>query len=127
MAFVYFNPNPNGKSVGDCTIRAISLLMDRDWRKTYIGLATMGFSECDMPSSNAVWGKYLAGNGYDRGIIPDTCPYCYTIDDFCKDNPVGKFMLATGKHVVTIIDGNYYDTWDSGHLIPLYYWFKRED
>lgn len=84
MAFVYFNPNPNGKSVGDCTIRAISLLMDQDWRKTYIGLATMGFSECDMPSSNAVWGKYLAGNGYDRGIIPDTCPYCYTIDDFCK-------------------------------------------
>ena len=27
-------------------------------------------------------------------------------------------------HVVAVIDGNYYDTWDSGDKIPIYYWYK---
>ena len=80
-----------------------------------------------MPSSNAVWSKYLINLGYERRIIPNTCPFCYTIKDFCEDNPHGKFLLATDAHVVTVIDGNYFDAWDSGDQVPIYYWFKRGD
>jgi hypothetical protein len=75
---------------------------------------------------NAVWSKYLFENGYVRYAIPNTCPYCYTVRDFCKDHPVGKFLLAIGKHVVTVIDGDYYDTWDSGDQVPISYWLKGE-
>lgn len=127
MGFIYFNPNPQQKVVGDCTIRAISLLTEQDWKQVYISLALLGFEERDMPSSNAVWSKYLINLGYERKIIPNTCPFCYTIKDFCEDNPYGKFLLATGSHVVTVIDGNYFDAWDSGDQVPIYYWFKRED
>ena len=42
------------------------------------------------------------------------------------DNPEGKYLLATGTHVVTVIDGDYYDTWDSGDEIPIYYFTKEE-
>ena len=28
-------------------------------------------------------------------------------------------------HVVTVQDGKYYDTWDSGNEIPVYYWEKE--
>lgn len=126
MAFIYYNPNPKQKIVGDCTIRAISLLTDQDWIETSIGLALTSILECDMPSSNAVWSKYLFENGYVRYAIPNTCPYCYTVRDFCKDYPVGKFLLAIGKHVVTVIDGDYYDTWDSGDQVPISYWLKGE-
>lgn len=127
MGFIYFNPNPQQKVVGDCTIRAISLLTEQDWKQVYISLTLLGFEECDMPSSNAVWSKHLINLGYERKIIPNTCPFCYTVKDFCEDNPYGKFLLATGSHVVTVIDGSYFDAWDSGDQVPIYYWFKRED
>lgn len=80
----------------------------------------------DMPSSNEVWMKYLKQKGYRRFVIPDTCPSCYTIRQFCLDYPIGDYLVATGSHVVAVIDGNYYDTWDSGSEIPIYYFERRK-
>jgi hypothetical protein len=48
MAFIYYNPNPKQKIVGDCTIRAISLLTDQDWIETSIGLALTSILECGL-------------------------------------------------------------------------------
>lgn len=76
----------------------------------------------DMPSSNSVWGAYLKDKGYESFAIPNTCPDCYTIRDFCYDYPYGKYILAAGDHVVAIEYGDYYDTWDSGDVVPIYYW-----
>ena len=125
MAYVYFNPNPAGQRVGDCVIRAISKLTGQDWEQTYIGVAVQGYISYDMPSSNAVWAEYLRRRGFRRYVIPDTCPNCYTVKDFCIDNPQGAFLLATGSHVVTVIDGDYYDAWDSGAEVPIYFWTKE--
>ena len=119
------NLNPFGKHVGDCVVRALSLALDQDWDTPYLELMSQGFSMKDMPSSNAVWGQYLKNKGYKRHIIPDECPDCYTISEFCMDNPQGVYILGTGTHVVTVKDGSYYDTWDSGREIPLYY-FEKE-
>ena len=60
-----------------------------------------------------------------RYLIPNSCPDCYTVRDFCFDNPRGAFLLATGSHVVTVIDGDYYDTWNSGSEVPIYFWTKE--
>lgn len=35
MAHVFYNPNPDGRFVGDCTIRAICKLLDEPWDKVY--------------------------------------------------------------------------------------------
>lgn len=125
MSFQYKNTNPDRNLVGDCVIRAISVLMDRDWESTYVDITLQGFMMHDMPSSNNVWGTYLHENGYSRYVIPNTCPDCYTVKDFCEDYPQGKYMLATGTHVIAVIDGDYYDTWDSGDEIPIFYWRKE--
>lgn len=125
MGFTRYNANPINNLVGDCVIRAISTLMDQSWDDTYFGVVSEGFLLKNMPSDNSVWGRYLRRNGYERTMIPDTCPDCYTIRDFCYDHPNGKYLLATGTHVVAVIDGDYYDTWDSGNEIPIYYWRKR--
>lgn len=121
----YFNPNPENNLVGDCTIRAISKALDQDWEQTYIDLCLQGFVMHDMPSSNNVWGKYLKSKGFVRSIIPNTCPDCYTITDFCNDNPQGIYLVATGSHIVCVINGSYYDTWDSGSEVPIYYFVKK--
>ena len=39
MSYKYYNPNPVGRSVGDCTVRAIAKALDQTWEETYVGLA----------------------------------------------------------------------------------------
>lgn len=97
MSFIYYNPNPERKLVGDCVIRAISKAMDQSWDDTYIGIMLQGYSMHDMPSSNDVWGRYLFEHGFRRYILPDTCPDCYTVRHFCMDNPQLTGILATGS------------------------------
>lgn len=123
--YIKHNPNPKGQYVGDCVIRAISTATGITWEEAYINLAVQGYLMSDMPSSNHVWSSYLMDNGFTRHVIPDTCPDCYTVKDFCKDNPKGTFILATGTHVVAVIDGSYCDAWDSGGEVPVYYFKKR--
>lgn len=124
--YKYFNPNPARNIVGDCVIRACVKLLGLSWVEVYMGICTEGASMYDMPSSNAVWGAYLRKKGYIRSAIPNSCPECYTVKDFCLDYPVGKYLLATGSHAIAVEDGDYYDTWDSGDEIPIYFWTKGE-
>ena len=125
MNWIPFNPNPESKYVGDCVIRALSLALNKDWSSTYLELMVKGYEMCDMPSSNAVWAAYLRSKGYTRHTIPNECPDCYTVNEFCIDNPRGVYILATGTHVVTVKDGKYYDTWDSGNEVPMYFFMKE--
>jgi len=122
MSYIYFNPNPSELSVGDCVIRAISKITAQSWEKTYIELMLQGYMMSDLPSANRVWNEYLLRLGFTRKFIPDTCPNCYTVRQFCQDFPVGEYILATGAHVIAVINGNYYDSWDSGNEIPMYYY-----
>ena len=125
MSYVYYNPNPLKLSVGDCTVRAISCALNLSWKRTYLSLSIQGFLMYDMPSANRVWGEFLKTKGFKRHQMPDMCPDCYTIKDFCRHNPTGTFILGTGEHVVCVIDGDYYDSWDSGNEIPIYYFQRR--
>lgn len=124
MSFIFYNPNPDGKFVGDCTIRAISRLTHQDWNTTHRDLCELSGAMHDMPSSDAVWGEYLYQRGFRKHMIPDTCPFCYTIKDFCSEHPLGSFLLKTSGHVVAVVNGNYYDTSDSGNETPIYFWGK---
>lgn len=123
--FIYQNPNPVNNLTGDCVIRAISIATNHSWDYVYLDLALYGYYRKDMQSSNNLWDDYLYDKGFRRYIIPNDCR-CYTVRDFCADNPEGTFILATGTHVIAVIDGDYYDTWNSGNEIPIYY-FKKED
>lgn len=123
--FVYTNPNPSKKLVGDCVIRAVSIVLDQTWLETYDGITAVGRELRDMPSSNAVWDAYLRDKGYVKHVIPDTCPECYRVADFCWDHPSGDYLLATGTHVIAVLNGDYYDTWDSGDEVPIYFYERR--
>lgn len=126
MSWVHYNPNPAKNEVGDCTIRALTLALEETWDNTYLLVSAKAFEMKDMPSSNPVWAAVLRQNGFKRYVIPNECPDCYTIEEFCRDHPRGLYVLATGTHVVTVMDGNYWDTWDSGKKVPIYYFTKEE-
>ena len=123
--WVEYNPNPVGRRVGDCAVRAISKALNMDWETAYSSIVTNGFLMGDMPSSNSVWGAVLRQHGFSRQVIPNTCPDCYTIEDFAKEHPHGIFVVGTGNHVVTVENGVIYDSWDSSNEIPQYFWTKE--
>ena len=126
MSFVKVNPNPYGRVTGDCVIRAITIAQNCSWDDVYLALSVQGFQIGDWGNSNDVWGSYLKQQGYKRNIIPNTCPDCYTVRDFAEDHKFGTFILCTGTHVVTVINGDYYDAWDSGNEVPIYFWEKEK-
>lgn len=124
--YLEYNPNPVGRRVGDCAIRAIAKALDIDWETAYALIVANGYAMGDMPSSDSVWGAVLRQNGFYRAAIDNTCPDCYTAEDFAKDHPKGVYVLGFGGHVATIKDGNIYDSWDSSKEIPQFYWYKKE-
>lgn len=124
--YKYLNVNPLQKQTDDCTVRAISTILNKTWEEVYADLCLEGLRFYDMPSANHVWGSYLRKHGYSRHIIPDTCPNCYTVRQFAEDHPEGRYILAISGHVVPCIDGCYIDSFDSGDRIPIYYWSKGE-
>lgn len=117
--YIFANPNPKKKLVGDCVIRAIAISQNRSWEEIFDELTSIAKDMYDMPSSNEVWGRYLLNLGYKKKICKDD----YNLKEFSYYHPYGNFIIGTGTHVICVIDGNYYDTWDSGDEIPLYYFY----
>lgn len=121
-----YNPNPAGRAVGDCVVRAVAAAMGADWETAYAMIANNGYLMGDMPSSNSVWGAVLRQHGFKRYAIPNTCPDCYTMERFAEDHPEGIYVVGTGNHVATIRDGWLLDAWDSSEEVPVFYWQKEE-
>lgn len=120
--WIYENPNPYGKVVPDCVIRAICIALHLDWYTVYDRLCALGRSEANMPSADSVWGKLLYQMGFTPFLLPRHCPQCVTIRRFCEMFPKGIYIIGTGSHAVAVIDGNYHDSWDSGNEIATFFW-----
>ena len=124
IRYKYYNPNPAGRNVGDCAIRAIAKALNLSWDEAYDLVTAAGKRMADMPSSDSVWGAVLRSNGFYREALPNVCPDCYTAEDFCRHNPVGTYVLGFGGHVATVKNGTLYDSWNSSYEIPQYFWTR---
>lgn len=123
-----YNPNPTGRiNVGDCAVRAVSKALDVSWEDAYAMIAANGYLMGDVMSSDAVWGAVLRQHGFSRTAISNTCPDCYTAEDFCRDHPRGVFVLGFGGHTAAVVDGILYDSWRSSDLVPSYFWYRAGD
>ena len=125
-SWIRWNPNPGGKRVGDCTVRAIAAALDVSWRTAYILLSARGFDEYDMPSSDAIWGSVLRRFGFTRHTVPHDCPACYSAEEFARTHPFGIYVLGFGGHVATVRSGRIIDSWDSQDEILKFYWYKED-
>lgn len=124
MGYINYQPNPCGRLVGDCAVRAVAKALDTSWEDAYLKIVTAGYGMCDMPSSNSVIWAVLRQHGFKQMPRAIVCDECYTVKNFCAENPKGTFVIFTSGHVVCAIDGDYYDAWDSGNEIVLYVWYK---
>lgn len=123
--YVFFNNNPLGrKTVGDCSVRAVSKALDISWDEAHDLLADMSKKMGTIMNDNDVISAVLRMHGFYKENLPWTCRDCYTIKDFARENPIGTYVVGTGSHVVCVKDGNYFDSWPSGDESVLYFWMR---
>lgn len=106
--FKYYNANPFGRLVNDCTVRAISLATNQSWDKTYQQLSDFARKEGITFSEIEFINDYLADQ------FPRFCPKerIYTLQDFTKLNLPGRWLVTMSGHITCVIDGVCYDTFD---------------
>ena len=110
--FIYANSNPK-VDTNDCAVRSIATASGKPWVDVMRGLCDIAIDECRMPNDIVVVHRYLREN-FNTDII-NVIGRGMSLDDFCKEYPVGKYAVQCMTHGVAVIDGVIYDTYDSSN------------
>lgn len=106
--FKYYNANPLGRHVSDCSVRAISLATNKTWYQTYTELSVFAQSQAITFSEIEFIDQYLSEQ-YER--------YCsdkklFQLKDFLELQLPGRWLVTMSGHITCVIDGTCYDTFD---------------
>lgn len=106
MSYKYYNANPLGNNVSDCTIRAISTAEGKTWDETYKELSRLAQIDGILLDDVDFIEDYL-----DKRYLRQ-CHYSKTISEFAEEHNKGRFLATMQGHITCIIDGNIIDTFD---------------
>lgn len=104
--YKFYNANPRGNFVNDCTIRAISLAEGKTWDETYMELS-------DIAQRNGIilddvnFIEPLLDFRYKR-----ECPREKFVGEFVEEHPKGTYLLTMKGHISCCINGCLYDSFD---------------
>ena len=130
--FEYYQPNEKDHKdkVGDCQIRALCKVLELSWVEAFDltipicrELQTYTMFDCDYEKTREAMDKL--GFCY-TGITNKKGTTRPTVWKFAKDHPNGRYIVKVAHHIVAVVDGKYYDTWDSGYK-SLYGFYTLEE
>lgn len=123
--FVFYNPNPNSnEKATDCSIRAYCAAQDIKWDEAYDIACQYGKSNAFMPNDGKICDMIMEEEFGMTMVKLDKEEKGSTVKDFTINHPNGIYILVCPSHLVTVIDGQYYDSWDSGKKKVKYYFMK---
>ena len=126
--YKYYQPNKKDlkDNYGDCVIRPLTKVLDMEWLKVFDSLLPYARELQCMPNGKPCYEKFLKDNGFSYvGISNKKGSKRPTVDRFAKDHKTGTYVLRVANHVVAVVNGYYYDTWDSGEKSLYGYWEKQ--
>lgn len=114
------NPHPQGKLVGDCVKRAITIASEINYHDIVIMLNRFKKeTHGDKFNSSQNWKPFieqvLLGRKNKGDMQHEFYGHRYTVSDWAKYWENDKAILRCSKHLVATKNGCYYDTWDCGH------------
>lgn len=127
--YKYYQPNKMDlkDTYGDCVIRSLSKAINKEWLEVFEELLPYARKLQCMPNGKPCYEKYLRDCGFSYvGISNKKGSKRPTVHSFVKDNPNGTYVLRVAHHLVAVVDGYYYDTWDSGEKSLYGYWEKQK-
>lgn len=126
--YKYYQPNKKDLKdrQRDCVVRALTKVMNKTWLEVFNELIPYAIEIQCMPNSKTCYESYLKDNGFEyHGISNRKGSKRPTVESFTKEHKTGIFFLNVANHVVSVVDGIYYDTWDSGQCC-LYGYYEKE-
>lgn len=120
--FHYHNANPKNKSTSDCVLRALcGVLPNKTYQQISKELFELSMKCGYFMNDKKCYEKYLELNGFRKMKQPkkeDGTKYtgeefCNKVQKFSFNYPERMFAHIGGHHVVAIVDGRVWDTWDS--------------
>lgn len=110
MEFRYYNANPYGRKVNDCTVRAISLATGKTWDETYDWLSKYAKEQGIMMDEVQYIDEFLEKYFIKLCGCKDTIKV--TIEQFVDANPIGTYLITMNGHITCCINGCVYDTFN---------------
>lgn len=109
--YIYYNANPLGREVNDCSVRAISLAEGSSWDETYDKLSNYAKEKCMLLDEAKFIEPYL------NSKYPKVYYRCITcgdknLGDLLKIYNRGIYLITMKGHITCSINGVVYDTWD---------------
>lgn len=108
----YFNANPLGRKVNDCTVRAISLATGKSWDFIYKILSEFARKEAVMMDNIKYIDKFLDSNFLK--VYSHNSGYKMTVDEAAKEFNRGVYLITMQNHITCCIDGIIYDIFNPG-------------
>ena len=127
--FHFHNANPKGRLTSDCVIRAICTVLDVPYSKIVMDLAQM---QCELgydDGDTKLYDKYMQKQGWVKVKQPRKDDNTkFTGVEFCRtlEHPIyseelnlpycerARILAHIGTHhIVAIVEGQVWDTWDS--------------
>ena len=106
----FYNANPLGRRVDDCTVRAISCATNRSWDDTYDRLSEYAQTQAIMSNDVEYIDEFLEIN-FDR-VYTNRDSNQITVDNFLNLYPFGTFLITMNGHITCAKDGCVYDTFN---------------
>lgn len=110
--FSYYNANPYGRLVNDCTVRAISLATGESWNDTYKELSDFARMQGSMFDDVMYIDSYLDIK-FDK-FYQRNNKRKLAVRQFTQEYPIGTFLITMRGHITCCIDGTIYDTFYPG-------------
>jgi hypothetical protein len=113
--WIKYNPNPQNRNTGDCSIRAYCKVEGIDWNDAYDMATKLGKEMSMICDDHKVVDKILTENFGYTYVKGEKGAKKKTVNEFAIEHPEGTYIGWVSKHVVAIVNGYYYDSWDSGN------------
>ena len=124
----YYQPNKKDlkDDYGDCVIRSLTKALDMEWLEVFDDIHPIS-RELQVPfNCKPCYEKYLELKGFKyHGISNGKGTKRPTVNKFALEHKEGTYVLRVAHHLVTVVDGYFYDTWDSGDKSLYGYWVKE--
>ena len=114
--FKYYNCNPLGREVNDCTVRALSLAYEVTWDEAFDILSDLAQLQATMLDDIEHIDGYLTRNSkkiYEREYSNQNL----TVGEFVEEHPQGIYLITMRGHITCCIDGCIYDTFNPSDRI----------
>lgn len=112
-----YNPNPKERNIGDCTLRSYCAAFGISWDKAFdiaSKVAKENSSMIQYVADKVLVEEFncVVDEKYNKKIVKSKDRI--KVNEFALSHPYGTYILHVPKHQVTVINGEYWDSWDSG-------------